>query len=111
MPCFIVSKCNAIKNDNYCRNTSLFFSKLANKLLDMAVSIDKHIEKIKAQIQCKSNGGVVLVSIDTPIMTIAIKYEFIEYIKRYGPPTDGKFEDDKLELIRTELGISAVNAL
>jgi hypothetical protein len=39
-------------------------------------------------------------------MALGIKYEYVEYIKQYGPPPDGIFNEEKLAAIRIELGIS-----
>lgn len=111
MPVFITRTTDSGVVTNYCRDTSLFFSKLAQKLLDMSIAIDKRIEKIKSEAYCKPGEGVFLASIEAPVMTVAIKYEFIEYIKQYGPPVDGKFDEEKLQLIREELGITNNNPL
>jgi hypothetical protein len=97
---------NCSNNSNYCRDTSSFLSKLASKLMDMAIAINTRIENIKKQVNCPSERGVLMASIDAPVMAIAINIEYIEYIKRYGPPEGGKFDTDKLNLIKNELGIT-----
>lgn len=105
--CIVNNKCN----DNICKDTSRFFDKLATKLLVMTKSINKRIEDIKKQV-CETKGnGALLASIDTPEMIISIKYEYIEYIKRYGPPINGIFEESKLNIIKKELGITSENTL
>jgi hypothetical protein len=66
----------------------------------MSKTIQERISKITSQICNKSEKGVLLASIDAPVMTIAINYEYIEYIKQFGPPCNGIFDEDKLNIIR-----------
>lgn len=88
-----------------CKDTTRFFSNLADKLQAMAISINDRINRIKED-SCKTiPGATVFASVDLPTMVIGVKYEYIEYIKRYGPPNDGVFNEEKLELLRQELGI------
>jgi hypothetical protein len=75
----------------------------------MTQAIDKKIEDIKER--CKRNNnnkqtGFLFASIETPTLAIGVKYEYIEYITRYGPPKDGVFDEKILEALRIELGIS-----
>jgi hypothetical protein len=53
-----------------------------------------------------ASKGFILASIDTPQMVLGVSYEFVEYIKRHGPPVNGKFDQAKLADIRAELGIT-----
>ena len=98
-------------NDINSRDTIVFFSKLASKLLIMSETISQRMEEMKKNMCHKSERGVLLASIEAPVMTIAIKYEYIEYIKEYGPPTEGKFDEVKLTNIRNKLGITNENPL
>jgi hypothetical protein len=93
------------------RDTIVFYSRIASKLLTMTETISDRIEEMKKHMCTKSEAGVLLASIEAPVMTIAIKYEYIEYIKQYGPPTEGKFDEVKLTKIRNELGITNNNSL
>lgn len=77
----------------------------------MAITINKRIEKIQSEVKCSSGGGVLLASIEAPVMMLAIKVEFMEYIRRHGPPEGGKFDDGKLKIIMKELGITNDNTL
>jgi hypothetical protein len=89
------------------RNSAIFFNNLATKLLEMTTAIDNRIKKIEEN--CVSNrgsSGFLLASIETPVMSLSIKYEYVEYIKRYGPPPNGQFDQALLEEIRIELGIT-----
>ena len=83
-----------------------FFNNLATKLLEMATAVNNRIEDIKRNCSSAPQSGFLLASIETPVMQLGIKYEYIEYIKRYGPPSDGKFDEDKLEELRIELGVN-----
>ena len=49
-----------------------------------------------------------MASIEAPVMMLAIKQE---YIRRYGPPEAGKFDDEKIQIIKSELGITNENTL
>lgn len=115
MPSYLVSGNNYNNNcgseTSYCRDTSSFFSKLATKLMDMAVTINKRIEKIQSEVKCSSGGGVLLASIEAPVMMLAIKVEYMEYVRRYGPPDGGKFDQEKINIIKNDLGITDNNTL
>ena len=91
--------------------TAVFFDKLATKLLDMSKSINERIEKIKNTVCIQQPPGVMLAKAELKSQTVGVKYEYIEYIKRYGPPENGKFDEKKLNIIRTELGIPTTNEL
>ena len=98
--------------NNICsRDTTIFFSKLASKILIMSETINDRINVIKSQVCTTSESGILLASIEAPVMAIAIKYEYIEYIKQYGPPVEGIFDEDKLTNIRKQLGITNDNSL
>ena len=98
-------------SENNSRDTISFYSKIASKLLIMSEKINNKIEDMKKNLCTKGESGVLLASIEAPVMTIAIKYEYIEYIRRHGPPDEGKFDEDKLTKIRKELGITCTNSL
>ncbi len=88
------------------RNSALFFTKLADKLLDMSRSIESRIEEI--QKNCNKNErvrGFLFASIETPVMAVSVSQEFLEYIRRHGPPIKGVFDPYKLHIIRIQLGI------
>lgn len=89
------------------RNSAIFFNNLALKLLEMSKTIEARMEELSHRVCSTETKGFLLASIDTPQMVVGVKYEYVEYIKRYGPPSDGIFEEAKLVALRTELGISA----
>lgn len=71
----------------------------------MSQSIELKIEELSNKVCNPETKGFILVSIDTPVMDLGVKYEYIEYIKRYGPPEKGKFNPKKLNIICRELGL------
>ena len=89
------------------RNSAIFFNNLALKLLEMSTTIEERMKELSNKVCVPQTSGVLFASIDTPTMTLGVKYEYVEYIKRYGPPKKGKFDEEKLEEIRIELGITA----
>jgi hypothetical protein len=91
------------------RNSAIFFNNLATKLLEMTEAIEKRIDELENRPCPTETRGVLFASIDAPVMNIGIKYEYIEYIKRYGPPQGGQFDETKLNAIRIELGITESN--
>ncbi len=86
-----------------CKDTTRFFWNLSQKLLDMAEAIDKKIYDLQNKV-CSNGSGILFAKIDAPKQMVGIKVEYMEYIKRYGPPTDGIFDPVKLEELRIELG-------
>jgi hypothetical protein len=89
------------------RNSALFFNNMANKLLEMSLAIEGRFEDIR-----KRCGGALppgptffFASIETPVMTVSVPAEYIEYIKRYGPPHRGCFDEEKLRFICYSMGI------
>lgn len=106
-------KANGASGDGCCcsdnsidRNSAIFFNNLALKLLDMSKAIEARMEELSNKVCSTETRGFLLASIDTPSMSIGIKYEYVEYIKRYGPPPNGLFDETLLTNLRTELGIT-----
>jgi hypothetical protein len=91
------------------RNSAIFFNNLATKLLEMSQSIETRITELENRPCSTETKGVFFAAIETPSMTLGVKYEYIEYIKRYGPPSEGKFDEQKLNSLRIELGIQSEN--
>lgn len=105
MPVYIVSPTNTLVNTgSTCKDTVRFFGTLATKLLDMAESIQQKMESLKHQV-CAPSRGFLLAEIEAPRMILGVKYEYIEYIKRFGPPDNGIFDEERLKALREELGI------
>ncbi len=93
--------CNAI-----CSAKSLdFFDNLSKKLVLVTESLQEQFTELRKAAYARVQGGPVIASIDAPDVPIGIKYEYIEYIKRYGPPPAGAFDQTLLFAIRLEFGI------
>jgi|688.fasta_scaffold611693_2 hypothetical protein len=111
MPSYLLS--GNIKNSNTTgcccdssidSNSAIFFNNLASKILDMSKAIEKKMDDLSKQV-CTQAIGFSLVQINTPSMLLGVKYEYMEYIKRYGPPDGGQFDEVLLEKIRNDLGV------
>lgn len=89
-----------------------FLDTLTKKLLAMTESLQKQFDEcIKPVLPGGKENGVYLAKIDTPQMVIGVKYEYVMYIQRYGPPENGVFDETVLTELRAELGITAQNTL
>jgi hypothetical protein len=97
----VVKSCN---QPSLCKDTTRFFWNLSQKLLDMAEAIDKKIYDLQNKVCAPGGGGILFAKIDAPKQTVGVKVEYMEYLKRYGPPEDGIFDPVKLEQLRIELG-------
>jgi hypothetical protein len=86
-------------------SSAVFFDNLATKLMDMSISIQKQMEELKKKQCAAPQAGFLFASITAPKMILGVAYEYVEYVTRYGPPVNGKFDPVKLEQIRIELGI------
>ncbi len=91
--------------DAYCAAKSLeFFDTLSEKLVLMTQSLNDQFEDIRKQIYTQGQGAV-LASVVAQPPPIGVKYEYIEYIKEFGPPLDGIFDQQKLITLRIRLGL------
>ena len=111
MPNYIIKQStnqrNTSCNTSYCKDSAIFFNDLATKLLEMASAVDTRIEEIQKNCHKAGSGkGVYFVSVDVEPPPIGIKYEYIHYIKVYGPPSDGEFDEAILQKIRIEFGLN-----
>jgi hypothetical protein len=112
MPAYIVGRDSYLGGSCCCddlldSNTATFFNNLANKLLTMSEKIEAKIKELQNKPCPVQPRGFIFASIETPKMVLGVKYEYVEYIKRYGPPENGKFNEELLEKIRKEFGISS----
>lgn len=103
---FIPGTCPNPQED--CQSSITFFSKMSDKLLNMVKSLKKQFEACSKPTQ--SARGAILAEIETPQMVLGVKMEYVEYIKRFGPPAEGIFEEAKLQQLRAELGIPEPNS-
>ena len=92
---------------NCCTGESsvVFFAKMPDKLLDMVKSLQEQFEDLKKCQNATVAQGAMLAEIETPEMVLGVGQEYLEYIKRHGPPENGIFEKHLLAMIRAQLGI------
>ena len=92
---------------NCCTGESsvVFFAKMSDKLLDMVKSLQEQFEELKKCQNATIAKGAMLAEIETPQMVLGVGQEYLEYIKRHGPPHEGIFEKHLLNMIRAQLGI------
>lgn len=105
----VSSALNNCSSGMMCKDTVNFYGTLATKLLNMAESISARIENIKKNCGGKPAKGFYIAEIEVPKMVLGVAVEYLEYIKRYGPPDNGVFDPAKLQLLRSELGISSTS--
>ena len=98
-------------NDNSIdRNSALFFNNLATKLLDMSRAIETKMEELRNKVCERPSGrGFLFASIEAPSMVVGVRMEYVEYIKRFGPPVKGKFDENLLNELRIEMGIPLIS--
>jgi hypothetical protein len=106
-------KINCSSSGIKCMSSVNFLEKLSNKLMDMTKSLQEQFAELvrPPPTSGTDGGGFYIAKIDTPVMVIGVKYEYVLYIQRYGPPNDGIFDEAILSELRAELGISAETSL
>ena len=86
-----------------CPSSTLFLESLTNKLIAMTTSLKQQFIDLKNN-QKESTGPRAPRLVEIQVKTnISVKYEYIIYLKRYGPPVNGIFDPVYLSLIRAEL--------
>lgn len=120
MPRYLLTKSQTASGNGGCccdnsidRNSAIFFSNLATKLIDMTQAFEAKIEDIRKNCQSTNPAfkGFILAEITLTRDTVGVKVEYVEYIKRYGPPPDGVFDPVILQQLRDELGISVTDTV
>jgi hypothetical protein len=96
-----------------CMSSVNFLETLSEKLMAMTESLQEQFAELvrPPPAPSKAAGGFYFAKIDTPTMVLGIKYEYVLYIQRYGPPENGIFDEAILTNLRAELGITAENTL
>lgn len=90
-----------------CPSSTKFLETLTEKLIEMTESIKTQIEELENKVP-SCHRGLRLTELIVPVPHIYVKQEFLIYIKRYGPPTNGIFDPIYLDLIRAELAAGAI---
>lgn len=89
-----------------CPSTTTFLSTLVDKLYTMASRLKDQFDALEAKTQRTPQRGIIFAEIDTSV-GVSIKYEYVIYIEKYGPPIDGIFDETLLAQIRAEMAVSA----
>jgi hypothetical protein len=86
-----------------CPSQTTFLTTLADKLKAMVESLQKQFEELRNK-AITYGEGAILASVDSSA-AVGVRIEFIIYIQRYGPPTDGIFDTELLDEIRREYNL------
>ncbi len=84
-----------------------FLETLSGKLKELTDALKIQFDDLRKQITVKARGPV-LASVVAKTIPVGVKYEYVMYIKEYGPPVNGKFDENLLEGLRRQLGIVAI---
>jgi hypothetical protein len=79
-----------------------FYGKLAEKLKEMTQSLITQFSELTEQHSIHKGAFLAEASVKVP--EVNIRYEYIIYVKRYGPPENGVFDENILDAIRKEMG-------
>lgn len=112
MPTYYISKscypsaggCIDKGSTNYCPSSTLFLGTLADKLMDMVTSLKQQFDDLEANCNKGTHkaAGAILAEISVQ-GHIDTKWEYIYYIRIYGPPIDGVFDPVYLDKIRQDI--------
>jgi hypothetical protein len=105
------SSANADAGNCCCPSSTKFLETLTNKLVDMTKSLQTQFSEL-VKPPSSTFRGIRLAEVDAT-QVVQIRYEYLFYIRRYGPPTNGIFDPVYLDLIRAEIdaGIIDVSVL
>jgi hypothetical protein len=84
-----------------------FLDTLSKKLKELTDALKVQFDDLKKRVTVKAQGPV-LASVVAKTIPIGVKQEYVLYIKEYGPPVNGKFDENLLQGLRQRLGIVAI---
>lgn len=90
-----------------CPSSTKFLETLTDKLIDMAAALQKRITELESRPPPGTTRGVIFADISVGSHA-SVKYEYVIYIQRYGPPINGIFDPIYLDLLRAELAASTI---
>ena len=73
----------------------------------MTNSLKEQFEELRENQGPIATKGILLVNIEVAA-DVVFKYEYVIYVQRYGPPTNGIFDSVYLDLIRAELAAGVI---
>ena len=89
-----------------CPSQTTFLTTLADKLKAMVESLEKQFEELRNSAMSRGEGAILAGVTSSAAVDISIQY--VIYIQRYGPPTDGVFDQELLDAIISEFNIPIV---
>ena len=90
-----------------CPSSTKFLETLTDKLIEMTNSLKEQFEELKKNQGPIDTKGILLVNVEVSA-NVSFRYEYVIYIQRYGPPTNGIFDPIYLDLIRAELAAGVI---
>ena len=80
-----------------------FFSTLSEQLVTMTEALKLQFENLRLEALARCADGPIMADVTAPKLNLGIKFEYIQYINKYGPPPNGQFDPVILEQVRQEL--------
>lgn len=98
------NNCNNNSSNNTCNNrsTTKFFESLVNKLEEMTLSLKEQFIEIEGRCNIVPKRGCVLAEAAIESTIVEVKYVYVQYIRRYGPPPNGIFDEELLTELRNQ---------
>ena len=101
------SSANADAGNCCCPSSTKFLETLTNKLVDMTKSLQIQFAEL-VRPPSSAFSGIRLAEVDVSQRVLA-RYEYLFYIRRYGPPANGIFDPIYLDLIRAEIEAGVID--
>lgn len=90
--------------DAYCDTKFIgFIDELTTKLYKVVNKVKDDMATLRDAANGRCANGAILAEITPPKETLGVKREYIIYLERYGPPTNGIFDPALLSSIKAEL--------
>jgi hypothetical protein len=90
-----------------CPSSTKFLDTLTDKLIAMATALQTRIAELESRPPPGQQRGVIFANVDVS-ERVGVKFEYIIYLQRYGPPIAGIFDPIYLDLIRAELAAGTI---
>lgn len=85
-----------------CPSSTKFLETLTDKLVEMTNSLKTQFAELVKPPAAGESRGFYLATVPASAK-VDTRYEYLFYIRRYGPPTNGIFDPIYLDLIRAEI--------
>ena len=102
------SSANADAGNCCCPSSTKFLETLTDKLIEMTNSLKTQFAELVKPPAPGGSRGFFLATIPLTAK-VTTKYEYVFYIRRYGPPTNGIFDPIYLDLIRAEIDAGIID--